>query len=63
MKEVTAGLIVLAMFLGLAYAVSAATCHFRWSGTYQTQFGLIAGCRVNINGKWIPEDRVREFES
>lgn len=36
-------------------------CESKWAGTYQTEFKVIGGCRVNVSGKWIPELSVREF--
>lgn len=53
-------LICLAVF----YIVLAPVeCHSRWSGSrYSVSWGPLAGCRVFVNGQWMPEDRVRTIE-
>lgn len=38
----------------------AEQCDARWSD-YQHEWGLVSGCRVKIDGRWVPADRVREF--
>jgi len=35
------------------------TCKTRWDGTFDTSYGPIAGCRLKINGAWIPEQNYR----
>lgn len=52
--------IPLVALIGLVWAANAWTCSARWSGTYETDYGLMSGCRVLVDGKMFPEDRVRE---
>ena len=37
--------------------VTGQSCHERWSG-YNTQYSIFGGCRVEIDGTYIPEDWV-----
>jgi hypothetical protein len=46
-----------ALFYGARYSCSA-----RWSGAYETEYSLTAGCRVNVDGKLFPEERVRAVQ-
>jgi hypothetical protein len=39
-------------------AIDAQVCAYRWSG-FTTQHSLLSGCKVEIDGKFVPEDRVR----
>lgn len=51
--------ITLAMSV-VAFIFTRMACEARWSD-YQHRFSIIGGCQVKIDGKWTPEDRIREF--
>ena len=42
----------------IAHAIAAQVCSYRWSG-FTTQYSMLFGCKVEIDGKFVPEDRVR----
>lgn len=56
---VAAGVIV-ALVL---YFIGLAGCHARWADSgMRVRYSFMAGCRVQqADGRWIPEDRVREL--
>lgn len=36
-------------------------CSTRWADTgHVAEFSIPAGCRINVDGRWIPEDSYRE---
>lgn len=39
--------------------IKAQFCTERWSGTYQTEYTMLGGCRLLVDGYWYPEDVVR----
>lgn len=43
------------------YPIASAACGAKWSD-FENDFGLFSGCRVKVDGKWIPEDRIRKWE-
>ena len=39
-------------------------CTQRWRNSgHQSQWGVMTGCLVEVDGKWLPEDAVRRFEN
>jgi hypothetical protein len=56
-------ILVLAIILPIAFAVSVPdriACHARWAHSgYTTDYGMWSGCKVQINGAWLPERAVR----
>lgn len=61
--DVIAAVAILAgVLIGAPMGLISWTCHARWSD-FESDWGPIAGCRVKIDGKWIPENRVREWGS
>ncbi len=42
----------------IASAIDAQICRYRWSG-FTTEYSMLSGCKVEIDGKFVPEDRVR----
>lgn len=46
--------------IALAVIIESISCNARW-GDYQHKFSIVGGCQVKIDGKWTPEDRIREF--
>ena len=42
----------------IAITVQSATCSARWSPS-ATEFGILSGCRVLVDGRLIPEANVR----
>lgn len=54
------GVVALCITLSLAaLALDRAGCSARWSD-FPHEWGLLSGCRVEIDGIMIPEDRVRD---
>lgn len=49
------------LLFSFAYWRSEVVCEAKWEGTYETQYSFSGGCRVKINGKWVPSSNVREF--
>ena len=58
------GLIVLAIFVVVliigGWVWKSYACGARWSD-FQSQYGVVSGCQVKVDGRWVPEDRVRQF--
>lgn len=59
-----ASVIILAISMALAAAVSAYQCTEKWSESgLESKWRVGAGCRVKMpDGRWIPAERVREIE-
>ncbi len=55
-----AGLILLVIVSIASVVWKSISCGQRWSD-YDSSYSILAGCRVNIDGKWTPEDRIREI--
>lgn len=53
--------LMFAVISAIVYPINWYSCSARWSGTYSTQYGLMSGCRVYVQEKWIPEKNLREF--
>ena len=51
------GLVVIVLLLSMWGA--AVACPTRWDRP--TQWGPLQGCRVWVDGRWVPEQNVREF--
>lgn len=48
------------LIYGFIFVVSSKTCDLRWNASgVQSQYGFLSGCRVQVDGKWIPENRYR----
>ena len=48
--------------IGGAFALDAASCHSRWQKSgFQTSWGPMQGCLINVKGQWIPERNYREL--
>lgn len=62
--DLSAFLILLGVF-GLFFAgilwLNKAGCDERWQGTYESKYKVLGGCRVNIDGKFIPENAVKQL--
>jgi len=56
-------IIFLAAFIAVAawinYVVGERGCYARW-GDFEAEWSYWAGCRVEIDGKLVPEDRIRK---
>lgn len=37
--------------------VSRLTCLARWYDSYPVRYGPIMGCQIQVDEKWLPEDR------
>jgi hypothetical protein len=46
---------------GAVYFLDRPSCNARWS-EYPHEWHFLSGCRVNFNGKMIPEDAVRQVD-
>ena len=46
----------------LVYKLGEAGCLARWDGVYPVQFNLPGGCKINKEGKWLPESVIRVVE-
>lgn len=59
-----AGLVVafVVVILTITYVGNRIACHYRWEGTYTTEYGLFSGCRVQKDGKWLPERTIRNLD-
>lgn len=56
--------IVLLLIFGGSMVLSKMACHARWEQSgMATSWGVIQGCLVKLpDGRWVPDDRVREFD-
>jgi hypothetical protein len=54
-------LVALFAFICASPWINEWKCERRWEGTYETNYRVFQGCKVKVNGKWIPESNVREF--
>ena len=67
MKFLITGLIVpcimIALVIGAAYKIDQYSCTSRWEDSgMATKYSFMGGCKIQLpDGKWIPEDRYREF--
>jgi len=53
---------MVAFVLAVGLSVSALSCHSRWvKSGYETSWGPLQGCNIKVDGRWIPEDRYRDF--
>jgi hypothetical protein len=35
-------------------------CHWRWQDSgYEVRYRFHDGCKVNVDGRWIPDDKLR----
>ena len=54
-------LLIMMVIVGVVSIIwNSISCGQRWSD-YDSSYSILAGCRVNIEGKWTPEDRIREI--
>lgn len=51
----------LVLIFGALIAVDAAACNRRYASYGETSYGVIQGCMVKHNGKWVPSDAIREI--
>jgi superfamily II DNA helicase RecQ len=55
-----APLIVFAVFAMIASVViGPATCQMTWGDDFRTRYDVFSGCKVEVNGKFWPEAKVR----
>lgn len=62
--EILVTLLAAALAAGIYWGIGKVTCAARWSGSgMDNSYGFFSGCRVQTpNGRWIPDDRVREAD-
>ncbi len=53
-------LAILAIVYGV-YRLEVARCGIKYVD-YEPKYGLISGCMVKVNGRWIPDERLRVVE-
>ena len=56
------GILIMLIFGGF-YKIDKTSCYSRWEGSgMPTTYSFLGGCKIQLpDGKWIPEDRYREF--
>ncbi len=59
---VLAACLILGGFYWAAYEFKSYACEARWQGTYETEYHLFSGCRVKVDGKFLPEANVRAVQ-
>jgi hypothetical protein len=52
---------VLILFFAGIFWLNRIGCDGRWQGTYESEYKVLGGCRVNIDGKFIPENAVKQL--
>jgi len=53
----------IAVLVGVTLWINGLTCAATWSGSgYPTRYDAFGGCKVEVNGRFIPEARVRATE-
>ena len=60
--EIATAVILTAFIVGLITLVITLDrlgCANRWDGIYQSQYNVLGGCRVNVEGHWLPESVIR----
>lgn len=61
--QVVATVVVLFVYavgiIALATTLDRLSCTNRWDGIYQSQYKVLGGCRVNVDGRWLPESVIR----
>lgn len=48
--------------IGVIFMLDSIACSTRWDGIHPTQYKVMGGCRVNVNGQWLPERVLRVVE-
>jgi hypothetical protein len=65
MKYVAFIVVGLVLLIGMVQCTAIPdriSCHSRWSASgYETKFGVMSGCIVQVKGRWIPENAVRDI--
>ena len=57
---IVAGAILLTGMVQCSALPDRISCDSRWSASgYETKFGIMSGCIVQVKGRWIPEKAVR----
>jgi hypothetical protein len=59
MKNVLLFLGPTGFILVLANFLDDAQCTTRWADIYPATFSFMGGCRVQVNGQWIPESAIK----
>ena len=51
---------ICAPIVGAMIYLKSLKCHSEWADSgIESDWSMVAGCRVNFEGKWIPADRFR----
>lgn len=63
MIELWATLIAGVVLIAIVYAFAATSCYFRWSDSgFESDYSVFSGCRIHVDGRWIPEERYRQID-
>lgn len=63
LKVIGVSAVVISSLILICSIPDRISCHVRWSGSgYDTEYSLLGGCRVQIDGKWMPEDAIRKID-
>lgn len=54
-------IVTLGISIGLIIPLNYYSCIAKWDGTFEVSYGFTQGCRINVDGKWIPENNYRQF--
>lgn len=55
--------VIVGLAMIMAFAIGPVSCHARWEKSgHATDWSLFGDCRVEINGKFVPEDTVRRID-
>lgn len=50
------------ILLLLMFGWEMAACHGKWEKSgFESSYGPIQGCIVNVNGRWLPSENYREM--
>lgn len=57
---ITVILVIFTVIFSIKYALSAYSCHVRWSdSSFDSKYSFLSGCLVNKDGHWIPAKNLR----
>jgi hypothetical protein len=63
LKAVVYVFLLVACLLLLAIVLDSAGCNARWEDSgYKVSYSAMGGCKVNKDGKWLPETAIRSIE-
>lgn len=54
-----ATVLLLVVIIAVARPIAGYACSARWSPDYEAEYFWFGGCKVKVNGKFMPEKNVR----